>query len=143
LWPSLIFSIRKALLISRSLHRDDTKILKHFRSLYNKDTHSLIKDLKIERHTDNTQSEENRRKGAGDVVEHLQRPEGKGQGETTVPRELGEGPEQGGLSSCSVHELEKESSSAIARLIGMAAANLLAACFSSCEKVNFAGHVLS
>jgi hypothetical protein len=86
--------------------------------------------------------EKNRRKGVGDVVEHLQRPEGKGQGETAVPREPGEGPEQGGLSSCSVHELGKESNSAIAR-IRQAAANLLAACFSSCEKVNFAGHVLS
>ena len=52
-----IFSIRKALLIPRSLHRDDTKTLKHFRPLYNKDTHSLIKDLKTKRYTNNTQSE--------------------------------------------------------------------------------------
>jgi hypothetical protein len=52
------FSIRKALLISRSLHRDDTKTLKHFRPLYNEDTHSQTKDLKKERHTNNTQSED-------------------------------------------------------------------------------------
>jgi hypothetical protein len=55
---TLFFSIRKTLLISRSLHRDDTKTLKHFRPLYNEDTRSHTKDLKKERHNNNTQSED-------------------------------------------------------------------------------------
>jgi hypothetical protein len=54
----LFFSIRKTLLISRLLHRDDTKTLKHLRPLYNEDTHSHTKDLKKERHTNYTQSED-------------------------------------------------------------------------------------
>ena len=50
----IAFFIRKALLISRSLYGDDTKTLKHFWPLYNKDKHSLTKDLKTERHTNYT-----------------------------------------------------------------------------------------